>query len=74
MVFLATSTNSFGAVPGLTGSQDAGVLAPDTTVPAVPGGIEASGGGCTAATEEDANRLRTQMIGSGYRDARVVID
>jgi hypothetical protein len=55
VVFLATSTNSFGAVPGLTGSQDAGVLAADTTVPAVPGGIEASGGGCTAATEEDAN-------------------
>jgi rare lipoprotein A len=25
-------------------------------------------------TEEDANRLRQQMIGSGYRDARVVID
>ena len=26
------------------------------------------------ATEEDAARLKTQMIGSGYRDARVVID
>jgi rare lipoprotein A (peptidoglycan hydrolase) len=25
-------------------------------------------------TEEDANRLRKQMIGSGYRDARIVID
>lgn len=27
-----------------------------------------------AATREDADRLRTQMIDSGYRDARVVID
>ena len=26
------------------------------------------------ATEEDADRLKEQMIGSGYRDARVVID
>lgn len=26
------------------------------------------------ATQDDANRLRTQMIGSGYRDARIVID
>lgn len=26
------------------------------------------------ATEEDADRLRVQMIGSGYRDARIVID
>ena len=26
------------------------------------------------ATEEDADRLRDQMIGSGYRDAQVVID
>jgi rare lipoprotein A len=26
------------------------------------------------ASEEDADHLRTQMIGSGYRDARVVID
>jgi rare lipoprotein A len=26
------------------------------------------------ATEDDADRLKTQMIGSGYRDARVVID
>ena len=25
-------------------------------------------------TEEDANRLREQMIGSGYRDARIVFD
>jgi rare lipoprotein A len=25
-------------------------------------------------TEEDADRLREQMIGSGYRDARIVID
>lgn len=26
------------------------------------------------ATEQDANRLRDQMIGSGYRDAQIVID
>jgi rare lipoprotein A len=26
------------------------------------------------ATEEDADRLKDQMIGSGYRDARIVID
>jgi hypothetical protein len=25
-------------------------------------------------TEEDANRLKEQMIGSGYRDARIVFD
>jgi hypothetical protein len=25
-------------------------------------------------TEEDANRLRKQMIGSGYHDARIVFD
>ena len=55
VVFLATSTNSFAEVPGLTGSQDAGALAPDATVPAVPGGTGATGGGCTAATQDDAN-------------------
>ncbi len=40
MVFLATSTNSFAEVPGLTGSQDAEqALAPDATVPAaIPAG------------------------------------
>jgi rare lipoprotein A len=39
------------------------VVAPDYRVEAGP-----------VPTEEDANRLRTDMIESGYRDARIVID
>ena len=55
VVFLATSTGAFAATPGLTGAYDAGALARDTTVPAVPAGINATGAGCTAATDQDAN-------------------
>lgn len=53
--FLATSTYSSVATTGLTGSPDSGVLASDDTVPGVPGGIGATGGGCTAAAQNDAN-------------------
>ena len=55
VVFLATSTSSSAKVPGLTGSPDAAYLASDATVPAVPAGIAATGGGCTTATQDDAN-------------------
>jgi hypothetical protein len=53
--FLATSTHASAATTGLTGSQDSGVLTADDTVPGVPGGIAVTGGGCTAAAQEDAN-------------------
>jgi hypothetical protein len=54
LVFLATSTNAYAQVPGLaTGSPDAGLLATDSTVPSVPGGIAVTGSGCTNAVAFD---------------------
>jgi hypothetical protein len=55
LVFLATSTYASAATSGMTGSQDSGVLVADDTVPGVPGGTAVTGGGCTAATQEDTN-------------------
>lgn len=52
---LATSTYASAATTGLTGSPDSGVLTFDDTAPGVPGGIAVTGGGCTAATQDDAN-------------------
>jgi hypothetical protein len=55
LVFLATSTTAFAGTSELTGTPDGGVLSADTTVPGVPAGIGVTGGGCTAATQDDAN-------------------
>jgi hypothetical protein len=51
LVFLATSTYASAQVPGtVSGASDSGVLAGDTTAPAVPGGTAVTGDGCTGAT------------------------
>jgi hypothetical protein len=55
LVFLATSTYASGGTTGLTGAPDSGVLVADDTVPGVPAGIGVTGGGCTAAGQEDVN-------------------
>ncbi|HEV3379550.1 MAG TPA: hypothetical protein VG142_00960 [Trebonia sp.] len=56
LVFLATSTNGFAAVPGSvgTGSPDAGFLASDPTAPYTPSGYGVTGAGCSSALSTDS--------------------
>jgi hypothetical protein len=57
LVFLAAASYSFAKIPGtVTGSQDSGLMALDTTAPAVAGGVEVVGSGCTAAVSFDTDQ------------------
>jgi len=61
---------TFASVPEIAAIQTAATPAPRFFVEAPQYHVAAG----PVSTQEDADRLRSQMIGSGYRDARIVID
>jgi hypothetical protein len=63
VVFLAASTHASSRTTALTGAPDAGKLHVDATAPGVPAGVGVTGGGCTAATEADANLAGCEVAG-----------
>jgi Spherulation-specific family 4 len=67
LVFLTTSTNGRAVVPGVSSGQPGTALGADVTAPAVMGGVEVSGAGCSGQAAFNATTSCEPATGTiGY--------